>query len=66
MPELNGIDLLMGARASGISVPAIMVTGFADGASPEQRARAQVHSMMEKPIELRAFVEMVGSVLAGR
>ena len=65
MPELNGIDLLVRARGAGIVAPAIMVTGFADGASQEMRARAQVHTMMEKPIELRAFVEMVGVVLAG-
>ncbi len=64
MPELNGIDLLLRVREAGIGVPAIMVTGFADGASQEMRARAQVHAMMEKPIELRAFVEMVGVVLA--
>ncbi|MEQ1691286.1 MAG: PAS domain-containing protein [Gemmatimonas sp.] len=64
MPEMNGIDLLLGARAAGVTVPAIMVTGFADGASVEMRVRAQVTTIVQKPIELRAFVAIVNRALA--
>ncbi|MBL0170207.1 MAG: PAS domain-containing protein [Gemmatimonadaceae bacterium] len=63
MPELNGIDLLVRAREAGVDVPAIMVTGFAAGASSEMRDRAKVTMIIEKPIELRAFVEMVTATL---
>jgi DNA-binding NtrC family response regulator len=64
MPELNGIDLLMGVRAAGITCPPSWSPAFADGAFAGNARAAKVHSMMEKPIELRAFVEMVGAVLA--
>lgn len=64
MPEMNGIEMLVRARAAGVAVPAIMVTGYADGVSLEMRDRAQVNTMVEKPIELRALVELVHAALA--
>lgn len=66
MPEFNGIEMLMRIRAAGIVTPAILVTGFADGASSDMRERAQVMTMMEKPVELRAFVDTVTRALASR
>jgi two-component system response regulator FixJ len=59
MPELSGIEMLVALREAGIQAPALLVTGFANGLSPEVRERARVLSIMEKPIELRAFVEMI-------
>lgn len=66
MPEITGIELLLRIREAGVNTPAIMVTGFADGAPQEARERAQVLAMMEKPVELRAFIETVGLALASR
>jgi DNA-binding NtrC family response regulator len=66
MPEMTGIDMLLQARAAGVDAPAILITGFADGAPPEMRERARVMTMMEKPLELRAFIETVGWALSSR
>ncbi len=64
MPELNGIDLLVQLRAAGVEAPAILVTGFADGASLDMRQRAGVLTVLEKPIELRTFVRVVHLAMA--
>ncbi|MCC6244356.1 MAG: response regulator [Gemmatimonadaceae bacterium] len=64
MPELNGIDLLSRLRADGVQAPAILVTGFADGASYEARERVGIVTTLQKPIELRRFIQAVDSALA--
>ena len=66
MPDLSGIDMLVALRDAGVEAPALLVTGFADGISPDVRERARVLSIMEKPIELRAFVEMIQVAVANR
>ncbi len=66
MPELSGIEMLVALRNAGVEAPAVLVTGFADGIAADDRARARVLSIMEKPIELRAFVEMIQLAVANR
>ena len=64
MPDLNGIDLLARLRSEGVRVPAILVTGFADGASYEARERVGIVTTLQKPIELRQFIRAVDAALA--
>lgn len=66
MPDLSGTEMLVALRDAGVDAPAVLVTGFADGISSDVRERARVLSIMEKPIELRAFVEMIQLAVAKR
>lgn len=64
MPEMNGIDCLVGLRAAGCAVPFGFVTS--EG-SDDMRARAAAAGalfLIAKPFTAETFTEALGGVLA--
>lgn len=63
MEEMDGLEFVRQARASGVSTPIIMMTGYGDDVVREQAREAGVDAFLEKPITARGFLETAGEVL---
>ncbi|MCC6416835.1 MAG: response regulator, partial [Gemmataceae bacterium] len=59
MPDMNGLQLVSAARAAGLDLPCIIVTGWDMDLDMETRRRAGVDAVLTKPFtldELRAVI----------
>ena len=59
MPRLNGIELLLLMQAEGITIPTIVMAGFADFQESEMKEFANVVQFLHKPFELQDMIEAV-------
>jgi two-component system, NtrC family, response regulator AtoC len=61
MPGLDGISFLAWLRDSGIHIPLILITGFADKDSAVSAVRSGAFDYIEKPFDVDELVRSVGS-----
>lgn len=63
LPGLNGIDVVLQARAQGVTTPVIAVSGATALIDPVRLAAAGFAAAVEKPIRLSALLELVAQYL---
>jgi len=63
MPRLDGIQTLRIIRASGLWVPAVMMTAHPDDVPPEEVEDLQIRDVIEKPAQGRQIVTLVTRVV---
>jgi two-component system response regulator FixJ len=51
MPDMTGLDLLDRMRRSGVTLPAILVTGLPEAAILERAAKIGVVAVLQKPFD---------------
>ncbi|MBL9139462.1 MAG: response regulator [Verrucomicrobiales bacterium] len=66
MPEINGIQLLRQLRASGSTLPVILVTAEIDNATLQEADSLGKCVTLPKPFEAAALVATIWSVLDAR
>ena len=66
MPEMNGLALLAELSARKISMPVIIMTGFADVPLAVQAMKAGAVDFIEKPTPPAALIDAVQRALANR
>ena len=59
LPGMSGFDLLTSLRARGDSVPAIMITGYADIPAAVRAIRAGASDFIDKPIQSEALLTLI-------
>ncbi len=64
MPGLSGIELLELLRKRGILAPAIILTGRYDPLLDERITRAGVVTVMHKPVDSMALLDLIARVTA--
>lgn len=64
MPGMDGLDLVDALRARDVRLPAIIITGHADGRLRRRAARTKVNGILEKPLLDSGLVDAVRSALA--
>ena len=62
MPDLNGWDVARAVKASRADVPVLLLTGWADAASPADVPR--VEGIIKKPFDLKQLAAAVSEALA--
>ncbi len=62
MPDFNGWDVARAVKASRPDVPVLLLTGWADAASPADVPR--VEGIIKKPFDLKQLAAAVGQALA--
>lgn len=66
MPVMGGLDLLHAARQRGLTVPAVVLTGYATDSSREELLRAGATEVVHKPLELGELAAVVRRTLTRR
>ncbi len=64
LPDRSGLDVYRELRGAGLSVPTIVVTGYAleEAATIEQLRRQSVKTVLSKPVDLRELLRVVEEV----
>jgi DNA-binding response OmpR family regulator len=63
MPRLDGVDLLVRARARDSTLPAVIMTAFSSASLASQIATFGTVEYLEKPFSVSAFTDAVNRVL---
>ena len=66
MPGIDGIEFLRQLRASGHTIPVIVMTGHADVALAVQAMKEGAADFIEKPFDDEMLIEAIRSALANR
>ena len=66
MPGQNGVDCLQAARASGVDLPIIMMSGHADVGMAVEAMKSGAQDFIEKPFEATELLAALGRVLSDR
>ena len=66
MPRLDGIQTLRIIRASGLWVPAVMMTAHPTDVPPEEVEDLQIRGVLEKPADRQRIVTIVTRVVRWR
>ena len=66
MPGIDGIEFLRQIRASGHTIPVIVMTGHADVALAVQAMKEGAADFIEKPFDDEMLIEAIRSALANR
>lgn len=66
MPGIDGIEFLRQLRASGHTIPVIIMTGHADVALAVQAMKEGASDFIEKPFDDEMLIEAIRSALANR
>jgi two-component system response regulator FixJ len=64
MPEVNGLELVVELKRSGVPHPVIVLTGHADVSLAVQAMKAGVIDFLEKPFEDEALLRTVRNALS--
>lgn len=64
MPKLNGLELVLRLRQSGVTCPVVLATGNASRVSEEQLAGLSIGCLLHKPYSSAAIGRAVASALA--
>lgn len=64
MPEMTGIELVRRLKASGFSLPIVMITGHADVPLAVEAMKAGVADFIEKPFDDEVLLSAVQAALA--
>ncbi len=63
MPDINGMELFSRLRASGATIPVIIVTGHADVAMAVRAMKAGAYDFVEKPYNDALMLELIQSAI---
>jgi len=63
MPKMNGIDLVRELRTRSLSLPVMIMTGFADEQSMRSIASIGVQALIEKPFTVTSFVDKFATMM---
>ena len=63
MPGMDGLTLLRRLRASGSTMPLMLITGHGDVSMAVAAMKAGAVDFLEKPFEADAFLAAVGTAL---
>ena len=64
MPEINGLEMVRRLKASGVTLPVIVITGHADVPLAIEAMHAGVTDFIEKPFDDEALLASVRAALA--
>lgn len=64
MPEMNGLEMVLELKRSGVLQPVIVLTGHADVSLAVQAMKAGVVDFLEKPFEDEALLRTVRNALS--
>src|SRR5579872_1056790 len=64
MPGMDGMELVDALRARNVRLPAIIITGHANGKLHRHAAQTKVDRILEKPLSDSSLVDAVRSALA--
>ena len=64
MPGMGGVETLIRMRDSGIRVPAIAMSGYADEATHARGLEAGLRAVLDKPIDYDALESLITQVAA--
>ena len=63
MPQLGGRELVRRLRADGVMVPVLFISGYAEGATPEQADDSGRSVFLAKPFDIDVFVRVVAELI---
>jgi two-component system cell cycle sensor histidine kinase/response regulator CckA len=63
MPQLGGRELVRRLRADGVMVPVLFISGYAEGATPEQTDVSGRSVFLAKPFDIDVFVRVVAELI---
>lgn len=63
MPFMDGLELIETLRARNVVMPAILITGRANGQLRSRAAKSGIRSVLEKPLSDGTLVESIRSAL---
>ena len=63
MPFVDGLELIETLRARNVVMPAILITGRANGQLRSRAAKSGIRSVLEKPLSDGTLVESIRSAL---
>lgn len=64
MPEIGGLKFLQLVRERGLTLPVIMITGFAEVGTAVEAMKSGAFDYIEKPFSHQAFLEIVQRALS--
>jgi FixJ family two-component response regulator len=65
MPGITGLDLLVRLASSGVTLPVIIITAYADGQTCLQALQAGAAAFLYKPFEAPVFLDAIRRALGG-
>lgn len=63
MPDMDGMETLETIRASGLNVPAIIISGYRNPEMLERLKTLQVEKILKKPVKIQEIIVAIQSVL---
>ena len=63
MPNMSGMELLDELNAMGVSIPTLVITGFADNQTIKQLSEKGCNDYYEKPLDPKTLTDRVGEIL---
>lgn len=63
IPGFSGLDLIAGLNSLNISIPTIVITGFANEELGSVRKNSNIKGYLSKPFSYKDLLEMVNTVL---
>lgn len=63
MPDMNGLELLFHVRESGLDLPFVFLTGYADKERTIEALRLGAIDFLEKPFDAKQLVEVISKAL---
>ncbi|MCC7540225.1 MAG: response regulator [Deltaproteobacteria bacterium] len=64
MPGMGGIEALRRLRQTGVSVPAIAMTAFADEATKVHGIEAGIRAVLDKPVDYARLETLINQIAA--
>lgn len=62
MPHLDGMEMLRQMRGNGVDCPVIVVTGYPEMSSEEERVALGIRRLLKKPVSLNVLKREILSV----
>ena len=64
MPRIDGLELIAKLRAIGLTIPALLITGFFSNTLKARACEAGYHDVIEKPPLNRALMDAIDRIMA--